>query len=441
MATASSHQVSLNDIPYHVCLDNMIKNIDVKTHCYLLMINKQFFEMFDTNEMWKRQFVKTTRLKILDTSIHIGPCGGYDVNKVPLSYWKCDTTIHQKGDTSYKCCCGKGFQHQIVSIFNSNNPIIVANRDTNKDKIEEQPEEVQKEYYEDIKKLHIEHNKKNGLSTVNLCQDINHYDISTLGNVGTDVKYKSFKDRVINKYSNKQKKKWKNLENIKFSTNKEIGEIEQKINTLINKKNTLLQEMDNYDRRDDYYYESIQNFNTKMSDFRIKILNAVGDAIRSNIGLDYDDIDMLPRYWKGAYSIKSKKWFYYTEGNPANPTWNRPLNQLQYRFKEWKYHTCIYEMICQKNAPGRAFMCFHKKNAYNFTIPPSWGVGDKIIIEINTKENSCEIKNHSLITQIAREKAAAIAKAAIQLENNDVPRVPWDACGRPPGIGRKYINR
>ena len=95
----------------------MIKNIDVKTHCYLLMINKQFLEMFDTNEMWKRQFVKTTRLKILDTSIHIGPCGGYDVNKVPLSYWKCDTTIHQKGDTSYKCCCGKGFQHQIVSIF------------------------------------------------------------------------------------------------------------------------------------------------------------------------------------------------------------------------------------------------------------------------------------------------------------------------------------
>ena len=38
--------------------------------------DKQFLEMFDTNEMWKRQFVKTTRLKILDTSIHIGPCGG-----------------------------------------------------------------------------------------------------------------------------------------------------------------------------------------------------------------------------------------------------------------------------------------------------------------------------------------------------------------------------
>ena len=437
MATASSYQVSLNDIPYHVCLDNMIKNIDVKTHCYLLMINKQFLEMFDTNEMWKRQFVKTTRLKILDTSIHIGPCGGYDVNKVPLSYWKYDTTIHQKGDTSYKCCCGKGFQHQIVSIFNSTNPIIVANRDTNKDKIEEQPEEVQKEYYEDIKKLHIEYNKKNGLSTVNLCQDINHYDISTLGNVGTDVRYKSFKDRVINKYSNKQKKKWKNLEHIKFSTNKEIGEIEQKINTLINKKNTLLQEMDNYDRRDDYYYESIQNFNTKMGDFRIKILNAVGDVIRSNVGLDYDDIDMLPRYWKGLYSTRLMKWYYYTEGNPANTFWNRPLNQLQCRFKEWKYHTCIYEMICQKNAPGRAFMCFHNKNCYNFTIPPSWGVGDKIIIEINTKENSCNIKNHSIITQIAREKAAAIAKAAIKLENNDVP---WDAFGRPPGIGRKYIR-
>ena len=75
-------------------VNNMIKNIDVKTHCYLLMINKQFLEMFDTNEMWKRQFVKTTPLKILDTSIHIGPCGGYNVNEVPLSYWKHDTNIH-----------------------------------------------------------------------------------------------------------------------------------------------------------------------------------------------------------------------------------------------------------------------------------------------------------------------------------------------------------
>ena len=156
----------------------------------------------------------------------------------------------------------KDVNKEIIPNTHKNNS---ENITQNKDKIEEQPEEVQKEYYEDIKKLHIEYNKKNGLSTVNLCQDINHYNISTLGNVGTDVKYKSFKDRVINKYSNKQKKKWKNLEHIKFSTNKEIGEIEQKINTLINKKNTLLQEMDNYDRRDDYYYESIQNFNSRIS--------------------------------------------------------------------------------------------------------------------------------------------------------------------------------
>ena len=53
MATASSGCVSLNDIPYHVYLDNMIKYIDVKTHCYLLIINKPLLEIFDTNEMWK----------------------------------------------------------------------------------------------------------------------------------------------------------------------------------------------------------------------------------------------------------------------------------------------------------------------------------------------------------------------------------------------------
>ena len=403
MATTSSHSISLNDIPYQIYFDNMIQYIDVKTHCYLLMINNTFLEVFDTNEMWKKQFVKTTRLKILDTSIHIGPCGGHNVNKVPMSYWKLDTNIHQKGDTSYKCCCGKDFQHQIESISNSTNPIIVNNRDSDKDKIVEQPEIVHKEYFKDIKKLHIEHNKKNGLSTVNLCQDINHYDINTLGNVGTNVNYRSFKDRIIKQYCAKQQKNKKKLEHMKFDTNKEIKGIEDEIAKMISNKNDLLKQMDKYDRMDDYYYESIINFNTKMSDFRIKIFNAVGNAINSNVGLDYDDIDMLPRYWKASYDIISKKWFYYKEGtNPINSIWERPLNQLQCRFKKWNYHFSIYEMRCQQNAPGRTFRFFYNKIGYNFTIPPSWRVGEIIHIEINTRDNTINIRNYSMISNLQR---------------------------------------
>ena len=161
--------------------------------------------------------------------------------------------------------------------------------------------------------------------------------------------------------------------------------------------------MDKYDRMDDYYDESIINFNTKMSDFRIKIFNAVGNAINSNVGLDYDDIDMLPRYWKASYDIKSKKWFYYKEGtNPINSIWERPLNQLQCRFKKWNYHFSIYEMRCQQNAPGRTFRFFYNKIGYNFTIPPSWRVGEIIHIEINTRDNTINIRNYSMISNLQR---------------------------------------
>ena len=59
-------------------------------------------------------------------------------------------------------------------------------------------------------------------------------------------------------------------------------------------------------------------------------------------------------------------------------------------------------MRCQQNTPGRTFRFFYNKTGYNFTIPPSWRVGEIIHIEINTRDNTINIRNYSMISNLQR---------------------------------------
>ena len=82
-----------------------------------------------------------------------------------------------------------------------------VNVDMNINKISEQSEELQNEYYEQIRKIHIEENKKHGFNLKNLCTNKNHYIKSTLVNSEGLKNCKSYKFVTLKKLKTVKNKK------------------------------------------------------------------------------------------------------------------------------------------------------------------------------------------------------------------------------------------
>ena len=64
---------SLNDIPYEIYFENFIPVLEIKEIGILSMVSPTLNSILSNNEFWKQIYFKTTKKKIVETSVHIGP--------------------------------------------------------------------------------------------------------------------------------------------------------------------------------------------------------------------------------------------------------------------------------------------------------------------------------------------------------------------------------
>ena len=392
MATISSSLpvVSLNDIPYHVVLDNMIQYIEVKTVCYLIMTNKTLQEIYDDNKIWRCIYNKFTPKKIIDTSIHKGGShspGYLNGSHSPLQYWKSNTTIHHSSDKSLQCCCSNLHSLKIDSIMSiHSNQIIVNNRIDTHLLIDDQPDIVKQEYYNYIRDIHTKYNKSMELSTKNLCQNIKHYVSSTLGNIGTVINYRCFKTQVIKKLTIEKQSKQNQVKRYRTSTQSKIEEMNMKILKLKEDIKQLTNRDNQLENEQDGHNNFLQKVKIPLKQINIK--NAKEIAIKAgNFGIEYDDIGILPKNWRGVYSVEKQAWYYYkTNDTVANSIWDRPCGPGKYSLEDMNIRI-VYEMSEKKlelkvptNGQGRRFKIFYSNPFISAicTIPLESKVGDII---------------------------------------------------------------
>tara|TARA_Y100001958_G_scaffold159637_1_gene162143 strand:- start:1784 stop:2548 length:765 start_codon:yes stop_codon:yes gene_type:complete len=207
--------MSLDDIPFSVYLHFMMNHLSIKDVGFLTMVNKNLMEIFNDNQIWKLIYMRTNELKITDNSIHIGPHSYYwasapiksllkEYKECKPIYWGNYSTIWSK-DSFYTGCCGN-ISNYVDSMANS-----VAGVDMNIEQISGQSVELQKEYYEKIKKIHFEENKKHGFNTKNLCINKKHYIQSTLENGEGLKNCKSYKIVTLKKMNTQEFKEKEKL--------------------------------------------------------------------------------------------------------------------------------------------------------------------------------------------------------------------------------------
>ena len=252
--------MSLDNIPFGVYLHFMMYHLSIKEVGILSTVNKNLREIFSNNQIWKSIYMRTNELEITDTSIHIGPYSCYydsspievilrDYKVCKPIYWGNNSTIWSI-DSCYTGCCNNIFNY-IDSMANT------VNVDMNINKISEQSEELQKEYYEKIRKIHIEENKKHGFSLKNLCTNKNHYIKSTLVNSEGLKNCKSYKFVTL--------KKLKTVKNKKRET----------IKKKLEKKAKILQRAMKETQRLDKEYKELEDARDEIERFCSKVDNTL----------------------------------------------------------------------------------------------------------------------------------------------------------------------
>tara|TARA_Y100001980_G_scaffold46327_1_gene29995 strand:- start:12901 stop:14160 length:1260 start_codon:yes stop_codon:yes gene_type:complete len=405
-------QKSLNDVPYEVYLDYIIQYIGFKEVGCLTLTSKTLKEIFDEdNAIWKYLYMKTTRPKIISTSVHIGPHsrtvydkydyyiknghrekGGCLSEKEP-KYWSFENTIYQNAGGGSSYCCCREISNLIQPMYNIRNDpnlkcIPVGLNINFGFGIDDQPKEVKDEYYDYIKNIHIKYLESRGLSTKKLCQNIKHYDFNTLGNVGNTASFKSFKKQTLEKLKTDRKNKFKMYE----------GRYSKKLKTIQNAKNKLEQlekEAIEIKTEKEKYEKFIKKSTTALECINIK--NAIEESRKSKVGLDYDDKGNLIKDWKAKYSFKEKLWFYWTERKniKSKSTWIRPSETTNGYFNIYKLKKDIYCMVCPPEGVIGKTLTFTDKIRYNVTLKE--GTPDEDIIIYINKKDVKDIKEWKII--------------------------------------------
>lgn len=242
--------VTLDSIPFNIYLNFIIPNLEIEDIGYMAMTNKYLKEICDSNEIWKKLYKKTNPLKVLDTSIHIG----YHTDDEHLSeqellkkykvirpnYWLPISNIWST-DYKYTGCCSNCFNY-LSPLFTK---IKLSNYETRNYYIEELPENIKSEYYEECKKIHFEINKNQGYISKNLCINTSHYIQSSLDNYTTKIKYKSFKQITLKKYLTSRKKQ---LEKAKKKLEKDIKNYNISLNTANRLKEKSKESQEKFDK-------------------------------------------------------------------------------------------------------------------------------------------------------------------------------------------------
>ena len=255
---------SLNDIPYEIYFENFIPVLEIKEIGILSMVSPTLNSILSNNEFWKQIYFKTTKKKIVETIVHIGPYSlrqiknkrnglitplklynnlnktkyintapeGYEFVKTDIFLGLLDRTSDIFYDSIHcmPCCINKFKYPDIKSIKH-----VCSNGITNHYYLNEQSYEVRQKY--------VEYLKDKGVFT---CSCTNHYDETTLEYDGIKIDFKDFKNRTIKKLITVNKRKLKPIE-AKFGRKKlQVQKLRDKLKKIEEEENKLLEDVDKY---------------------------------------------------------------------------------------------------------------------------------------------------------------------------------------------------
>jgi len=217
---------TIDEIPFEVFTIAILPYLSTVDVGFLIQVNRMWKEFANDSMVWKYLYLRHTPAKILDTSIHIGRKSSrmrdhqkeYDVWRATRK----STIIYQGGypfvpestkrctnsdwflNHSWSCdCIPKEIKSTLKSwrevrtdgIDTDNFPIIPGYgnfRDTG-------------DYCTYVNTQWVDYNRNKGLSTINLCQNPDHYAIDTLGTLEDCKKKKSFKKATLKILEKKSK--------------------------------------------------------------------------------------------------------------------------------------------------------------------------------------------------------------------------------------------
>ena len=258
---------TLHEIPNEVYYEQFIQYFTIKEVANLIMTSKVLKSIFDTNNIWKMLHFKTTPLKILSDSVHIGPTYSRSIKRIDstneiITLSKFNRIANYiKKENLYNGWPAIEATHRLridtgVSIINIKDfiptPVISydeppkgwefvnlkSESDDNCfpfllcDSIYQKPMCISKSVmslsawsvsyngFADMSKvriidqpLSIQKEYSDYLATLGhiKCNCFNHYDITTLSNTGLKINYKSFKKMTLKKMHTQSKKKNKTI--------------------------------------------------------------------------------------------------------------------------------------------------------------------------------------------------------------------------------------
>jgi len=195
--------MSLVEVPHETFREYILPHITFKEVGALAMMSKELRALCEDNQVWKILYLRTVKWKITDDSVH--------KQEVIWSGWH-----------GAECGCIDGWS------FNNMMNSRVYRRMGYPGPYGRQAASVQMEH----KKIFVEEwrkeHKKQGLSTVNLCQRVDHYKVETLEIPGCR-NYKSFKRETLKKSLTKCNKDLKDTDSLLKKNSKKIETLESTI--------------------------------------------------------------------------------------------------------------------------------------------------------------------------------------------------------------------
>ena len=206
--------MSIVDVPYETFTEFILPHITVKEVGALAMMCTDLKAFCDDNDIWKILYLRTVDWKITDRSIHIGANKGEACDpEVLWNFYGYGIWTKTACDVSPTCyCCPTVGAINFNYHLRRNTTALVGARHNAGDiqgtvvydplySQHNQPQnvkDVRNAYKDAYFEVWEKNNREKGLSTVNLCQNPNHYKTETLDIPGCR-NFKSFKTMTLKK--------------------------------------------------------------------------------------------------------------------------------------------------------------------------------------------------------------------------------------------------
>ena len=212
--------VTFDEIPFEVFITAILPCLTAVDVGRLAQVNQMWKDFSDNPVVWKHLYLQITPGKILDTSLHIGPKSArtrdynqeYKVfrttGKVTIIYsggypFVPYTTNRCKGSKwflhhSWCCDCMPKDLKDTLKTWQEIRTDGINSDDFSRSQVPDMRNTYNTaEYCNYVNEEWAKYNRQRGLSTVNLCQNPDHYAIDTLGIFEDCKKKKSFKKATL----------------------------------------------------------------------------------------------------------------------------------------------------------------------------------------------------------------------------------------------------